>query len=325
MTALKRILITPGEPGGIGPDITLQIAQQPWAADITVIADPQLLLDRARLLNIPIKLVECDIEKKPTTHQIGRLNIIPVTKTVETIPGKLNPANAGYVLETLTIATNLALAKKGHALVTGPVHKAVINEAGIAFSGHTEYFGTLCKVKTTVMLFIVDNLKVALTTTHLPLKDVSKTITSDRLTHVLTILEHDLHAKFAIPNPRILVCGLNPHAGENGYLGREEIETIKPTLEKLREQGHLYSGPFPADTIFTPYHLKQADAVLAMYHDQALPLVKYLGFDHAVNVTLGLPFIRTSVDHGTALDIAGTGQANANSLKAALKLALELR
>lgn len=325
MTALKRILITPGEPGGIGPDITLQIAQLPWAADITVIADPQLLLDRARLLNIPIKLVECDIKKRPTTHQIGRLNIIPVTKTVETIPGKLNPANAGYVLETLTIATNLALAKKVHALVTGPVHKAVINEAGIPFSGHTEYFGTLCKVKTTVMLFIVDNLKVALTTTHLPLKDVSKAITSDLLTNVLTILENDLQAKFAIPNPRILVCGLNPHAGENGYLGREEIETIKPTMEKLREQGHLYSGPLPADTIFTPHHLKQADAVLAMYHDQALPLVKYIGFDHAVNMTLGLPFTRTSVDHGTALDIAGTGQANADSLKAALKLALELK
>lgn len=325
MTVVKRLLITPGEPAGIGPDITIQCAQQTWAAELVVIADPDLLLQRAKQIDLPLRLVECDLEKPPEKNQAaGTLKIIPVKLHAEAEPGKLNPANAEYVLQTLKLATTLCLQQQANAIVTGPVHKGIINKAGMVFTGHTEYFAQQCHVEKTVMLFVVDELKVALVTTHLPLADVPKAVTKKTLFSKITILYQALTSQYHIRNPRILVCGLNPHAGEGGYLGREEIDTITPVLNDFRAQHYAIEGPLPADTIFTPARLQQADAVLAMYHDQALPLVKYIGFGHAVNVTLGLPFVRTSVDHGTAIDIAGSGAADAGSMAAAIELAITL-
>lgn len=321
---VSRLLITPGEPAGIGPDITIQIAQQPHSSELVVIADPDLLLQRAKLLGLPLQLVECDLAQAPVLGEPGKLLIIPVKLNAPTQPGQLNPSNAEYVLRTLAIATALCLKQQARAIVTGPVHKGIINQAGLAFTGHTEFFAQHAQVKKTVMLFVVDKLKVALATTHLPLAKVAQAITKESLRQTISLLQQGLQAQFHLSSPRMLVCGLNPHAGENGYLGREEIDIITPVLDEFRAQGYQLTGPLPADTLFTPYHLQQADAVLAMYHDQALPLVKYLGLGHAVNVTLGLPFIRTSVDHGTALDKAGSGQADPGSLRAALKLANEL-
>lgn len=320
----KRILITPGEPAGIGPDITVQIAQQTWPTELIVIADPNLLKKRAQDLGLPLKLVECNLSKPAAPHQPGTLKIIPIALNAEAQAGHLNVANASYVLRTLEEAATLCQQKTDCAIVTGPVHKEIINQAGIEFSGHTEFFAKFCHVPHTVMLFVVNDLKVALATTHLPLAKVSAAITKERLRLVLSILNNELKNKFQIASPRILVCGLNPHAGEGGYLGREEIETITPLLNELRKEGFTLQGPLPADTLFTPKYLQQADAVLAMYHDQALPLVKYIGFGNAVNVTLGLPFVRTSVDHGTAIDIAGTGKADAGSMRAAINLAIKL-
>jgi 4-hydroxythreonine-4-phosphate dehydrogenase len=320
--ATSRLLITPGEPAGIGPDITIQLAQLAWDAELVVIADPDLLLARAKEIQLPLSLIEFDPNKEPEPHQIGTLRVLPVSLSAPVQAGLLNPANASYVIKTLEIAANLCQQKTAAAVVTGPVHKGVMNQAGIAFTGHTEFFANFCRVNHTVMLFVIDQLKVALATTHLPLADVPRAITKDSLRATLRVLHQGLKEQFHIASPRILVCGLNPHAGENGYLGREEIDTITPLLNELRDQGFHLEGPLSADTIFTPKQLEQADAVLAMYHDQALPLVKYIGFGHAVNVTLGLPFVRTSVDHGTALDIAGSGKADAGSLIAATKLAL---
>lgn len=319
----RHILITPGEPAGVGPDITVKIAQEQWDAALTVVADPQLLLERAEQLRLPLEIITCDINAPLRKHQAGKLHVLPVKLDASVIPGKLNPANAPYVLRTLSLAATLSEQHKSHAIVTGPVHKSVINQAGIPFSGHTEFFAEKCGATQTVMLFVVDQLKVALATTHVPLADVSKTLTQPRLEKVLQVLQHDLKKYFHIPAPRILVCGLNPHAGEGGYLGREEIDVIAPVIRKLRDQGYNLSDPLPADTLFTPQQLKKADAILAMYHDQALPVVKHIGFDRAVNMTLGLPFIRTSVDHGTALDIAGSGKADAGSMRAALALAVK--
>ena len=300
MSAHKRIFITPGEPAGIGPDIVLQIAQEQWAAELVVLADASLLEERATQLGLSIKLA------------------------TQSIPGQLNPANANYVLQTLTHAASFCQQHATSALVTGPVHKGVINQAGYHFSGHTEFFANLCKVKQTIMLFVVDQFKVALATTHLPLKNVPQAITRDGLKILLSLLNAELKKYFRIEKPQIYVCGLNPHAGEEGYLGREEIEVITPALDELRQQGLNLFGPLSADTIFTPKFLEKADAILAMYHDQALPIVKHIGFGHAVNVTLGLPFIRTSVDHGTAVDIAGSGKADAGSMRAAMELAIAM-
>ncbi len=321
---VKRLLITPGEPAGIGADITLQLAEQDIAAELVVIADPELLLARAQQLKISIELLSCDLQQAPEKNRSGTLKIIPQKLHAPVVAGKLDKKNAAYVMETLRIAAEIASQNKAHGIVTGPVQKSIMNDAGIAFSGHTEFFADYCHVPQTVMLFVVDQLKVALATTHLPLAKVSAAINKNKLQTALTILRNELIKKFHINDPRILVCGLNPHAGENGHLGREEIDVITPALNELRAQQFQLIGPLPADTIFTPAILQQADVVLAMYHDQALPLVKYLGFGHAVNVTLGLPFIRTSVDHGTALDMAGTGKADAGSLLAAVKLAVEL-
>ena len=328
---MKRILITPGEPAGIGPDITIQIAQQPWKAELIAIADPQLLSERAKQLALPLQLHLCDLTQKPTSHLPGTLKIFKIPLVENVIAGQLNPANASYIIKTLEAATTFCAQNKADAIVTGPVHKETMNRGKYSFTGHTEFFAQVCHVPQTVMLFVVNQsaisakpLKIALATTHLPLEQVSPTITKKYLKLMLTILREELIKKFGIVSPHIFVCGLNPHAGEGGYLGKEEIEIMTPLLEQLRTEGHRLTGPLPADTIFTQKYLKEADAILAMYHDQALPLVKYIGFGQAVNVTLGLPFIRTSVDHGTAIDLAGTPEADSGSLAAAIDLAINL-
>ena len=322
---LARILITPGEPAGIGPDVLIEAAQQPWNADLIAIADPALIAECAQLLQRPLQIIECDItDQNRIMHQPGSLRIHPVTFPGKITPGKLNIENAPAVMQCLQIAADACMNHQADAVVTGPVHKAIMNNAGIPFTGHTEFFANAANVTQTVMLFVVDNIKAALLTTHLPLKNVSAAITSEKLQSVLTILHHDLKKYFHMSHPRILVAGLNPHAGEDGHLGNEEIDIITPALTQLRQQGFHIDGPLPADTIFTPAVLHQADAVLGMYHDQILPVIKFMGFDRAVNMTLGLPFVRTSVDHGTALDIAGSGRANAGSLCAAITLAIHV-
>lgn len=321
-TTLKRLLITAGEPAGIGPDVVLQSLMQRHAADILVIADPDLLKARAALLNLPVIIQTATLHDARQEHTPGVIRVIPVHLKAEVTPGQLDKANAAYVLETLQLAAHACLNQKAHAIVTAPVQKSIINEAGFHFRGHTEFFAESCGVHRTLMFFVCDHFKTALVTTHLALKDVPHAITKTQLSESLKLLHHGLQRWFHIQHPRILVCGLNPHAGENGYLGREEIDIIAPTIETLNHQGLNLAGPVSADTAFTPKSLKNTDAVLAMYHDQVLPLVKYASFGHAVNVTLGLPFLRTSVDHGTALDIAGTGKADPDSLIAALRLAM---
>jgi 4-hydroxythreonine-4-phosphate dehydrogenase len=322
---IPRVLITPGEPAGIGPDVALQIIQKNWPAELIVIADPDLLIQRARQIGLSLQLMEHDQRQPIRPHQPGKLSIIPIKLNMPVESGKLNSANADYVARTLDMAAMLCIKKSADALVTGPVHKGVMNQAGMAFTGHTEFFAKICHAPHTVMLFVIDQMKVALTTTHLSLANVPQAITKERLRATLSILHDELQQKFHIRSPRLLVCGLNPHAGEGGHLGREEIEIITPLLEELRtQQQYQIEGPLPADTIFTSHYLQRADAVLAMYHDQGLPLVKYLGFGRAVNITLGLPFLRTSVDHGTALDIAGTKAVDPGSMDAAVTLAIKL-
>ncbi|MDR3490689.1 MAG: 4-hydroxythreonine-4-phosphate dehydrogenase PdxA [Gammaproteobacteria bacterium] len=322
--SFPRILITPGEPAGIGPDITLKILQTASLAEIIVIGDPQLFLERAQWLNLPIKIIPFDDTSHSTAQQPGELKIIPVALKETCIPGHLNIANAPYVIECLNIAADLCLQKKADALVTGPIQKSIINEAGISFSGHTEFLAQRCKVKNSIMLFVVNSLKVALLTTHIPIAQVPSAITHEKLKTTIKLLQKELQTKFNITAPKIAVCGLNPHAGESGHMGSEEIEIIEPALKELRYEGIHIVGPLPADTVFLDKYLNNCDVILGMYHDQVLPVVKYLGFQEAVNVTLGLPIIRTSVDHGTALDIAGSGLADANSMAAAVKLAIEL-
>ncbi len=324
----QAIAITTGEPAGIGPDITIMVAQQGQSVPLVAIGDPQLLEQRARQLNLPLAIRLYDPGENPGESLQptlpGELYVQPVALRENCIAGELSPANAAYVLETLDVAA--AGCSTGHfaSMVTAPVHKGVINDAGIPFSGHTEYLAELTGTPRVVMMLATKGLRVALATTHLPLADVSAAISAQLLEEVITILHGDLVEKFAIADPRILVCGLNPHAGEGGHLGREEIEVIEPTLAQLRERGIRLEGPLPADTLFTPKYLDHADAVLAMYHDQGLPVLKYAGFGQAVNITLGLPIVRTSVDHGTALDIAGTGSANPASLRVAIEYAQSL-
>lgn len=314
------LAITPGEPAGIGPDLIVQLAQTHAHADWVVIADPDLLEARARQLGQAFEWQPYE----PATTGPGPLRVLPVRLAAPVTPGQLNPANAGYVLQTLELAVDGCRQGRFGALVTGPVQKSAINDAGIPFTGHTEFLQQRCGVDQVVMMLACPGLRVALATTHLPLRQVADAITPELLERVIRILHHDLVHQFGLSQPRILVCGLNPHAGEGGHLGQEEIRVISPVLERLRREGLHLQGPLPADTLFTPRHLAQADAVLAMYHDQGLPVLKYLGFGEAVNITLGLPIIRTSVDHGTALDLAGTGKADTGSLLAAINTARQM-
>lgn len=322
--AINRLIITPGEPSGIGPDLCIQIAQQAHNDELIVVADPDLMRKRAELLQLPLSLEQFDPELPASPTPARTLKILPVALRAEAEPGILNPANAEYVLETLRQATQGCLDGTFAALITAPVHKGVINDAGISFSGHTEFLEEQTQTKKVVMMLATEGLKVALTTTHLPLREIADAITDELLTEVIEVLNHDLKNSFGIASPKIYVTGLNPHAGEGGHLGKEEIEVIEPTLERLRAKGINLTGPLPADTLFTDKYLKETDAVLAMYHDQGLPVLKYKGFGKAVNVTLGMPIIRTSVDHGTALDLAGTGAADSGSLLTAIDYAGEM-
>jgi 4-hydroxythreonine-4-phosphate dehydrogenase len=322
--ATKRLVVTPGEPAGVGPDLVLALAQQAWPVELVVCADPALLLERAQILGLKIELREHQPDAAPQPQAAGTLTVLPVKTAVPVTAGQLNVANAGYVVETLARACDGAINGEFAALVTGPVQKSIINDAGIPFIGHTEFFADRSHCDRVVMMLATEELRVALATTHLPLLDVPAAITRQSLHEVVTILHHDLQTKFGITDPQIYVCGLNPHAGEGGHMGHEEIDTIIPALNELREKGMSLIGPLPADTLFQPKYLQHADAVLSMYHDQGLPVLKYQGFGRAVNITLGLPFIRTSVDHGTALELAATGTADAGSFKTAINLAIRM-
>lgn len=319
-----RLAITAGEPAGIGPDLCLMLAQHPSPCERVIIADPQLLRDRAQQLGLPVELLPFDPDALPVAQAAGQLHVLPVTLGTACTPGQLDAGNSAYVLKTLRLAGEGALSSLFDAIVTAPVHKGIINEAGVPFSGHTEFFAEQTATDQVVMMLACPGLRVALATTHLPLRQVADAITGPLIERVVRILHSDLVNKFGLSTPRILVCGLNPHAGEDGHLGREELDIIIPALERLRNEGIELIGPLPADTLFTPKHLDQADAVLAMYHDQGLPVLKHKGFGNAVNITLGMPIIRTSVDHGTALDLAGTGQANPGSLQVAIDTAIQM-
>jgi 4-hydroxythreonine-4-phosphate dehydrogenase len=319
-----RLILTCGEPAGIGPDLCIDIASRTWPCDLVVAGDMQVLQARAQQLRKPVTLLPYSRGTEPVAHRAGTLRVLHVAVASPVRPGELDRSNARHVLTMLDRAIDGCVSGEFAAMVTAPVQKSVINDAGVAFSGHTEYLAERTGGAHPVMMLANGSLRVALATTHLPLKDVSAAITVDLLHRVLRIVDGDLRSRFAIAQPRILVCGLNPHAGESGHLGREEIEIIAPALEALRKAGLQLIGPAPADTAFTAQMLQQADAVLAMYHDQGLPVIKYAGFENAVNVTLGLPIIRTSVDHGTALALAGTGKADSGSLAAAIDLALQL-
>ncbi len=320
---LPRIALTPGEPAGIGPDLCIQLAQQDLACQLVVIADPKLLEQRAKQLKLPLKIKLFDSELAISAHIAGTLIVLPCLLNTPAECGVLNKNNSAYVLKTIEIATQGCVSGLFSAMLTGPVHKGIINDAGIAFTGHTEFIAEITGGHP-VMMLATEGLRVALVTTHLPLKEVSAAITSETLSTVIQLLDQDLRLRFGLESPRILVCGLNPHAGEGGHLGREEIEVIEPVLNQCRESGINLQGPLPADTLFTNKYLSNADAVLAMYHDQGLPVLKYKGFGKAVNITLGLPIIRTSVDHGTALDLAGTGKADAGSILYALQTAMQM-
>ncbi len=319
-----RVVITPGEPAGIGPDLVVQLAQRSWPVELVICADASVLEARAKTLNLPLTLLPYQAENAPLPQQAGTLTLLPVPLRTPVVPGQLSTENGHYVVETLARACDGCLSGEFAALITGPVHKGVINDAGVAFTGHTEFFEARSHSAKVVMMLATEELRVALATTHLPIKAVSDAITPELLREVIAILHHDLRTKFGIADPHVLVCGLNPHAGEGGHMGTEEIDTIIPVLDEMRAQGMNLSGPLPADTLFQPKYLAHADAVLAMYHDQGLPVLKYQGFGRGVNITLGLPFIRTSVDHGTALDLAGQGKADVGSFITALNLAIKM-
>ena len=309
------IALTPGEPAGIGPELVAGLAGLFPEARLVAVTDPDLLQAVG---------AEAVLHKPAHAPLPGTLEVLPVPVTVPPKPGQLDPANAGHVLKTLRTAACGCMEGRFDAMVTGPVHKGVINESGHPFSGHTEFLAELTDARMPVMMLAADTLRVALATTHLPLRAVPDALTRERVEAVLRVLHQALRTRYSIPTPRILVAGLNPHAGESGHMGREELDVLQPLLEDLRAKGMDLHGPLPADTLFTPRHLEQADAVLAMYHDQGLPVLKYVGFGQAVNITLGLPIIRTSVDHGTALDLAGRGTADPGSLRAAVREALRM-
>ncbi|MBT3671651.1 MAG: 4-hydroxythreonine-4-phosphate dehydrogenase PdxA [Porticoccaceae bacterium] len=317
-----NLALTPGEPSGVGPDLLIQLAQQKQQQQFIAFADPDMLAARATLLGLPLKLVE--VQDDFVTSIPGELAVIASKVAMPVEPGLLNQANAPYVLNCLDAA--IASCEEGlcQAMVTGPVQKSIINDAGIKFSGHTEYLAEKTNSDMVVMMLATEELRVALTTTHLPLREVPDAISVELLMSVIDVLYQDLQNKFGIKQPTILVSGLNPHAGEGGHMGHEEIDVIAPVISHYRDAGRNIVGPLPADTLFTEKHLKGADVVLVMYHDQGLPVLKYQGFGRAANITLGLPIIRTSVDHGTALDIAGTGSADIGSLQTAIKVAVQM-
>ncbi|EAQ66511.1 4-hydroxythreonine-4-phosphate dehydrogenase [Marinomonas sp. MED121] len=321
---LPTICITGGEPTGIAPDIILKALQQNFNAHIVVLSSKKVLEERAKALNIKTNIIQHSAEDARSPHKAGEIHLLALEHEHAVIPGKLDKQHSPYVLKTLELAAEGCLTGQFDAIVTPPVHKGVLCETGIHFSGHTEFFQQKCNSEQVVMMLATEGLKVALATTHLPLKDVSSAITKESLTQVIEALNKDLKTRFGHQRPRILVCGLNPHAGEDGHLGMEEIETIIPVLDTLKKQGMDLVGPLPADTLFSPKNLENCDCVLAMYHDQGLPVLKYKGFGNAVNITLGLPIIRTSVDHGTALELAGTGDANEGSLIIAINHAIEM-
>ncbi|MFW5427212.1 MAG: 4-hydroxythreonine-4-phosphate dehydrogenase PdxA [Methylophagaceae bacterium] len=324
MTFCPRIVVTAGEPAGIGPDLCVQLAQYQQQCEIIVIADPALLKQSSDNLGLSVTLERFDNNKPATVSKKNSLKYLPIKLTTSVQTGILNKKNAHYVLASLQKALDGCLTKQFDAVVTGPVHKSIINDAGADFTGHTEFFADGAGVQQVVMMLAIPKLRVALATTHLPLNKVSEAITQQSLTRVIKIINTSLQKQAGISHPRIAVCGLNPHAGEDGHLGREEIDIISPVIEKLSQQGIDLSGPWPADTIFVAEKLTSYDVVLAMYHDQGLPVLKHQGFGKAVNITLGLPFIRTSVDHGTALDLAGTGRASIGSLQAAIDMAVDM-
>jgi len=321
---VPTICITGGEPAGIAPDIILKALQHNFEARIIVLSSKPILAQRAEQLNIAAHIVCHDSVADVPCHQSGSIHLLPIDHDHKVTPGQLDKKHADYVLKTLEVAADGCLTGEFDAIVTPPVHKGILCETGTHFSGHTEFFQQRCQSDQVVMMLATQGLKVALATTHLPLKDVSQAISKESLTQVILALNHDLKTRFGVEKPRILVCGLNPHAGEDGHLGMEEIETIIPVLTNLNEKGMNLIGPLPADTLFSPKNLENCDCVLAMYHDQGLPVLKYKGFGNAVNITLGLPIIRTSVDHGTALDLAGTGEANEGSLIIAINHAIEM-
>lgn len=322
---VQLFAVTPGEPAGIGPDLCLLLAMQRQTQPLIAIASLALLTARASLLQLKVALLAVGPGAWPSQPApAGSLYVWDTPLRAPVNAGQLNPANAAYVLETLERAAHGCINADFAAMITAPVHKGVINDAGIAFSGHTEFLAELTHTEQVVMMLATRGLRVALVTTHLPLREVADAISDERLARVSRILHADLVNKFGIAQPRILVCGLNPHAGESGHMGREELDIIEPCLNKLRAEGLNLIGPLPADTLFTPKYLEHCDAVLAMYHDQGLPVLKYKGFGAAVNITLGLPIIRTSVDHGTALDLAGTGKVDTGSLQVALDTAYQM-
>lgn len=324
--SLPRLIISAGEPAGIGPDLCVRLATGDYPAELVVVADPEVLRARAACLGLAVQIHEYSYSDSPTQAQrAGHLQCLSVPTRRPVVPGQLDTHNARYVLDCLDIAIDGCRNGQFDALITGPLHKGILNDAGIPFIGHTEYLAERCQTPQVVMMLATPGLRVALATTHLPLAAVSQAITRPSLKATLHILISDLQNHFGIARPRILVCGLNPHAGEGGHLGQEERQVIEPVLTELRAS-HTAEllGPLPADTLFTDKYLQHADAVLAMYHDQGLPVLKYKGFGQAVNITLGLPIIRTSVDHGTALDLACSGHINSGSLYSALQTALEM-
>lgn len=318
------IAITAGEPAGIGPDIVIAAAAEDFPAELVTIASAGLIRQRARELQQSVEIVPYNRKQNPQPHRPGQIYLIDIDLPITCKPGKPDPANARYVLETLESACRGCLDGQFQAMVTAPVHKGIINDAGYPFTGHTEYLATLCGKGYPVMMLADKSLRVALLTTHMPLAQVSKALNAQLLEKVIRILQQDLQNRLAITEPHILVCGLNPHAGEGGHLGHEEQDIMIPVLEKLRGEGLQVTGPVPADTAFTPERLEHVDVVLAMYHDQGLPVLKARGFGEIVNMTLGLPVIRTSVDHGTAFELAGTGQARHSSLVTAIRTAIDL-
>ncbi|RAP37633.1 4-hydroxythreonine-4-phosphate dehydrogenase PdxA [Legionella quinlivanii] len=316
---MRPLLLSSGEPAGIGPDICLALAEEEYP--VVIAGDPDVLAERARQLNLAVEL-EVFQSSASFTPRRGSLQVLPFSCAKKVKPGELNPQNAPMVIQMLSEGIDACLAGEFAALVTAPVHKAIINQTGIPFTGHTEFLAERCKADTVVMMLACEAMRVALVTTHLPLRAVADAIDGALLQSVIRQLHQSLQTDFGIKNPQIAVAGLNPHAGESGYLGREEIDVIIPALRQLQAAGIEVHGPFPADTMFTPHH--KADAFVAMYHDQGLPVLKYAGFGDAVNISLGLPIIRTSVDHGTALELAGTGKAACGSLLAAVKTALAM-